>query len=487
MVVGDAAGTFAGVLVALSAITAKVEPEGPMQSRREMLREIELMTLTQHESVARFAAALKTVTAKYVDLQVPEHELTAIFINKMDQEVYEKMSQMHFATLQDAVAEAAKKAKKIKKREEQGMNVIAKSRGLYTIDTAVKRESARTQELTRELALARVNSSGSGKQEDREIEELEKQVALARKEKRMRELNADLKELNVGTIAPAGSGRVTAVSFQEKKEEDSLEGWERGSGKRKKEEQTMQFTKRMRQMEEREERLKGDEDAMLARRRGEWDEKDKQLADRQRDLDSRFARVTALSQDNAEVKEVLSKGAPYRCPEANCGETQHQPGGCCARKWRKEVGDKYNVPPDQANRILQGGRDRQCYTCGSTDHISISCPKGKGCYNCSEPGHYARDCTKEIRRDGGGYRGNGGYRGGGYRGGQRDRGYQRDNRDQNQQGANAVDVDRNTERLRADIVNMKRDAEERERKFEKRMEDLLRGAGPPGPNLPPPS
>ena len=73
-----------------------------------------------------------------------------------------------------------------------------------------------------------------------------------------------------------------------------------------------------------------------------------------------------------------------------------------------------------------GGKGRQCWTCGGTDHIAADCPNGKGkggkssakggygpCARCGDFGHWARECPLPKGKGKGEY-GNGEYSKGDY-------------------------------------------------------------------------
>jgi hypothetical protein len=282
---------------------------------------------------------------------------------------------------------------------------------------------------------------------------------------------------------------VNAVPFRREEAVEGLDEWERGSGKRKSEGASEQVLKRMRQVEEREEALRRNEEELATRRRErEWDEKNKELVERGRALDSQFAQVNALSRDLPEVKETLARGAPHNCPD--CGRTQHAPGSCCVDKWRNEVRDRYNIPPHQAESILRNRANKQCYGCGRTGHLARDCPTRK-CYTCGDIGHVSRECIANRRQ--GGVRGAG--RGEQGRG-QGDRQYQHQPRQETATGANKTQAEREYEAqrrqpatmgddlMKQEMAALRREAAARDKKLDLILQNLSTGAGDAGPPLP---
>ena len=72
---------------------------------------------------------------------------------------------------------------------------------------------------------------------------------------------------------------------------------------------------------------------------------------------------------------------------------------------------KKGVPgdPTSCNRPKKDVKDRPCFNCGATGHLSKDCPQPKlkfakkgseNCYKCGKPGHLSRDCTTVTEKKG---------------------------------------------------------------------------------------
>jgi len=53
--------------------------------------------------------------------------------------------------------------------------------------------------------------------------------------------------------------------------------------------------------------------------------------------------------------------------------------------------------PNSPNKRPKGGKDKKCYNCQKTGHLSNNCPdkESRTCFKCGEKGHIASKCTKK--------------------------------------------------------------------------------------------